>query len=195
MSVTSSQKFNDQEMQQLVNVARQAIHDYFNGKNQLPTHSDFAKHLTQPGACFVTLEVKHQLQGCLGSIVPQTSLVDDVYNKARSAACQDHRFKPLQPYQLDDLTIEVSVLSPLERLNIEYEEELLEYLQDYKVGVILDDGGHRAVFLPQVWEQLSKPKEFIRHLKVKGGWPEFYWSDAIHVDVFTVTCAKEPFTS
>lgn len=194
MSVTSLQSYSPEQMQLLVNVARQAIKDYFSGINQSPVLDQFDESLTQAGACFVTLEVNHQLQGCLGSIVPHMPLIEDVYSKARSAAYQDHRFSPLQESQLSMLTVEVSVLSPLQKLEeFKYEEELREFLDDNRVGVILSDSGHRAVFLPQVWEQLPTSKEFLRHLKIKGGWPGTYWSASIQVDIFSVTCAKESF--
>ncbi len=193
MSVTSLQSYSPEQMKLLVNIARQAITDYFNGVNQPPALDQFDDELTQAGACFVTLEVNHQLQGCLGSIVPHMPLIEDVYSKARSAAYQDHRFSPLQESQTKQLTLEVSVLSPLQRVEFKYEEELQDYLDDNRVGVILSDSGHRAVFLPQVWEQLPHPKQFLRHLKIKGGWPETYWSASMKVDLFSVTCAKEPF--
>ncbi|MCE0495515.1 AmmeMemoRadiSam system protein A [Vibrio salinus] len=193
MSVTLQQNYSQQDMHQLVNIARQAIHDYFGGYVRPPETSSLKEDFTRNGACFVTLEVNHQLQGCLGSIAAHQPLAEDVYNKARSAACQDPRFPPLRKSQLKDLSVEVSVLSPLHRLDIETEAALERYLSENRVGVILSDSSHRAVFLPQVWDQLPDTKEFLRHLKQKGGWPEGYWSASVQVDVFSVTCAKEPF--
>ncbi len=193
MQVTSLPTFDRQQIRQLIEIARQAIRDYFAGINQPPTVSHFDTALQQSGACFVTLEVNHQLQGCLGSLIAHTPLVEEVYEKARSAAYQDHRFLPLEPAQLAQLTIEVSVLSPLTALAVKDEQTLLEYLRDNPVGVVLSEGMRRAVFLPQVWKQLPQPADFLHHLKIKGGWASWHWSDSMKVEIFNITSAKESF--
>lgn len=193
MPVTSSPTPDHQEMRQLVDIARQAITDYFTDINQPPILRQYPESMRQLGACFVTLEVNQQLQGCLGSIIAHTPLVEEVYHKARSAAYQDYRFSPLTTPQLSQLTIEVSVLSPLKTIAFEQEQDLVHYLDHHPVGVMLTEGSRRAVFLPQVWEQLPTTKEFLRHLKIKGGWPGHYWSSSMRVEIFTVTREKEPY--
>ncbi len=193
MPVTSSPTFSQEQMSQLIAVARQAIKDYFSGTRHTPPLSDYDRKLQANGACFVTLEVNHQLQGCLGSLVAYIPLVEEVYNKAHSACYQDHRFTPLEKSQLEQLTIDVSVLSQPVELPVSSEQMLIDYLNQHPVGVILSEGPRRAVFLPQVWEQLPQAEQFLYHLKIKGGWPGNYWQNSIKVELFTVTNAKEAF--
>ena len=191
MPVTSFQNLNKGELTQLLDVARDAIRGHFSDETPQPPQLDlYGKKLTQPGACFVTLEVNGQLQGCLGSIMARSPLVIDVHNKARASAYQDRRFMPLTEEQLDFLTIEVSVLTEPERLEVGSEQELIDYLTNNKIGVILSDNYQQALFLPQVWEQLPDPKDFIRHLKIKAGWNATYWSPSMEVKTFTVTSIK-----
>lgn len=193
MPVTSSPAYSSEQMSLLIAVARQAVKDYFTGVCHTPPLSDFDDALQAQSACFVTLEVNNQLQGCLGSLSAHAPLVEEVYNKGHSACYQDHRFQPLQRSQLKQLTLEVSVLSTPQPLQIESEQMVIDYLRQHQVGVILSEGSRRAVFLPQVWEQLPKAEDFLYHLKIKGGWPGVYWSNLMKIELFTVTCAKEAF--
>ena len=195
MPVTSSPTYNHKQMKQLLAVARQAINDYCSGIYQKPQLGHFDADLCRIGACFVTLEVAQKLQGCIGSIIANAPLIEEVYDKAHAAACQDPRFQPLEASQLAKLTIEVSVLSLPQRLAIKDEQTLLNYLGNHHVGVILSDGVRRAVFLPQVWEQLPEPEAFLHQLKLKGGWPSTYWNAMMRVDIFTVTSAKDAYAT
>jgi len=191
MSVTSYQNLNKGELTQLLDIAREAIRGHFSDDLPQPPQLDlYGKKLLQPGACFVTLEVNGQLQGCLGSTTANSPLVLDVHNKARDSAYQDRRFMPLTEDQLDHLMIEVSVLSDPEPLLVRSEQELINYLADNKVGVILSDHHSQALFLPQVWEKLKAPKDFIRQLKLKAGWNAAYWSSSMEVKTFTVISIK-----
>ena len=97
---------------------------------------------------------------------------------------------PLTEDQLAQLTVEVSVLSKPEVLAVGSEQELIDFLANNKVGVILSDHHNQALFLPQVWEQLKSPRDFIRHLKSKAGWNAAYWSPSMEVKTFTVTSIK-----
>ncbi|OAN13720.1 ACR protein [Photobacterium jeanii] len=191
MSVTSSQTLNKGELTQLLDVAREAIRGHFSA--DIPTSPDFSlygKKLTTPGACFVTLEVDGKLQGCLGSTVAHNPLVLDVHNRARASAYQDRRFMPLSEDQLSQLTIEVSVLSTPQVMEVSSEQTLLDHLATEKCGVILSDQHRQALFLPQVWSKLPKPADFIRQLKLKAGWSADYWSNNMEVKTFNVTSIK-----
>ncbi|KHT60218.1 ACR protein [Photobacterium gaetbulicola] len=187
MSAISFQNLNKGELTQLLDVARDAIRGHFADDLPQPPQLDlYSKKLLQPGACFVTLTVNGQLQGCLGSTVAHSPLVMEVHNKARASAYQDRRFMPLVEDQLDNLVVEVSVLSQPEDLAVDSEQALLDYLDNNKVGVILSDNHRQALFLPQVWEQLPAPRDFIRQLKLKAGWNSVYWSPSMKVQVFKV---------
>lgn len=191
----SPQRFSDAQMARLLTVAEQAIRDYFDDGIAKPhqlINNDLA--LSAKGACFVTLKVAGKLQGCLGSLDAHQPLALEVYDKAFSSTHLDRRFSPLPESHLFALTIEVSVLSPSIDFEAENESALLDHLTQHKLGVILEDQQRRAVFLPQVWQQLPKPADFIAHLKTKGGWEADYWSSTMKVSLFGVQSAEKPYS-
>ncbi|MDO6704975.1 AmmeMemoRadiSam system protein A [Photobacterium sp. 1_MG-2023] len=201
MSVTSYQPpqkpaLNKGEMTQLLDIAREAISGHFSEDLPRPPQLDlYNRKLLANGACFVTLEVNGELQGCLGTVTANEPLVIEVHNKARDSAYQDRRFMPLTEDQLDSLTIEISVLSEPKLLQVDSEEALLTYLEAHQVGLILTEHHAQAVFLPQVWAKLPKPANFLKALKQKAGWPMNHWSPNIRVKTFTTTQIKGKYIS
>lgn len=130
----------------------------------------------QPLACFVTLTQGGRLRGCIGTLEPQDPLPLAVARNAVSAALRDPRFPPLQPDELAATRISISVLTPSQPLPAASEAELLAALVPGQDGLIIEDGPHQATFLPQVWEQLPAPRDFLRHLKAKAGLAADAWS-------------------
>lgn len=173
----------------LLGLARAAIARRFGSR--LPA-DDSAPWLAALGACFVTLTVDGRLRGCIGSIEPHRSLLSDVTHNAQAAAFDDWRFPPLTAAELPRTRIEVSLLSPTEPLLASSPEELLSQLRPGIDGVILSWDGHRGTFLPQVWEQLPEPQDFLTRLKLKAGLPASFWSPAVTVRRFGVTAWTEP---
>jgi hypothetical protein len=131
--------------------------------------------LNRPSASFVTLRVGEDLRGCCGTIEPSRPLVEDVWNNAYASAFADPRFPPLTPNEWPDTNIQISVLSEPERLHVRSEGELLDVLRPGRDRLILQHGNRRSTFLPAVWEQLPEPVRFVRHLKMKAGWPMDFW--------------------
>lgn len=123
------------------------------------------------GACFVTLRKGGELRGCIGSLEARRPLGADVVANATSAALHDGRFEPLSPDELGDVTVEVSELTPLEPLAELSEAQAAALLRPGVDGVLLEQAWHRGTFLPQVWDQLPEPSEFLRQLKRKAGLP------------------------
>jgi AmmeMemoRadiSam system protein A len=183
----SHTSLKESELRILLDIVESTVRCYLD-KLPLPqlVLSEFPQSLQQLGACFVTLHVNGQLQGCIGTTSESSPLVLEVQRKAWASACQDSRFAPLQKHQASGLEIEVSVLSTPIALEVTTEQELLDVLRHKHCGVILEDAYHHALFLPQVWEQLPTPSEFVTHLKLKGGWTQHYWSDNIQVKLFDV---------
>lgn len=130
-------------------------------------------------ATFVTLHTKKNLRGCIGTLDATRPLIVDVAHNAYAAAFSDPRFQPLSTPELEQLNIHISVLSIPEPLPCESEQDLLDKLNPGVDGLILEDGDHRATFLPSVWEALVTPKEFLAHLKHKARLPLDYWSETI----------------
>lgn len=137
---------------------------------------DYPAALGAPGACFVTLKKNGQLRGCIGSAQAHRPLVADVTANAFAAAFGDHRFAALTEKELDGLDLSISVLSPSSPMAITSEEDLLEQLRPHVDGLIIEDQGSRALFLPSVWEQLPRPEQFLAHLKAKAGMAADHWS-------------------
>jgi len=148
--------------------------------------------LTEPRACFVTLHKHGALRGCIGSLLAHRPLGEDITANALAAALHDPRFPPLSSDEFNEIDIEVSVLSPPEQIFPRDEAELISILRPGVDGVILEYGAHRSTFLPQVWEQLSDPVNFLAHLKQKGGLPADFWSPEMRVSRYTVQAYHEP---
>jgi hypothetical protein len=172
----------------LLAIARAAI---ARGLGEPVPSYDAASWLQEPAATFVTLQLDGELRGCVGSLSAKKPLIEDVEANARAAAFHDSRFAPLTRREYPGIEIEVSLLSPLEKLTFKSEKELLNLLRPGVDGVVLEYGWQRGTFLPQVWEQLPDPNTFMAHLKRKAGLPADFWSDGIEVSRYTVAKWRE----
>ena len=149
--------------------------------------------LEAKGATFVTLHRKGELRGCVGTLEASRVLDEDVRIHALQAAFHDTRFPPLQAHELDDLKIEVSLLEPAQPLTVRSEAEACAALRPGLDGVILQWRGRRATFLPQVWEQLPEPGEFLAALKRKAGLSADFWAPDVQLSRYQVRkfCEQE----
>jgi len=139
--------------------------------------------LADPGlqavrATFVTLKRAGELRGCIGTLCAYEPLAESVRRNAGNAAFCDPRFPSLTATELAGVTIEVSVLSEPRRLEASGAQDLLRRLRPGVDGVVLRKGGAGATFLPQVWEQLPRTEDFLKHLCLKAGLPRDAWRDA-----------------
>lgn len=174
--------------QTLLLIARNAIGERL-GKATLPVSA--ALELSEPGATFVTLTQGGQLRGCIGSLEAHRALGADVAENAINAAFKDPRFSPLSTEEFARTQVEVSLLTPAEPMSFSDEADALAQLRPGLDGVILTCGQRRATFLPQVWESLPTPKQFITQLKLKAGLPADYWDKQITLDRYEVRKWKE----
>ena len=146
----------------------------------------------QPAATFVTLKIKNQLRGCIGSLTPQGSLAENVRNNAINAAFHDFRFGPLRREELATVHIDISILTEPKELSYDRGEDLLKKLRPGVDGIILRLGSASATFLPQVWQQLPEPEQFLGHLCRKAGLSADCWRDQYPViEVYQVRCFAE----
>lgn len=177
--IESSDLTNDQGMA-LVRLSRKTLAQKLGLDWRMPaeTETDRILHSEALARCcgtFVTLKYRGNLRGCIGSLTETEILPKSVERNAVSAAFHDPRFSPLQPEDFDDIAIEVSVLtepSPLEYSNASDLEAKLRAGID---GVIIKKGGRSATFLPQVWDQLPEPANFLTHLCMKAGLSPDEW--------------------
>ena len=153
--------------------------------------SESAPWLMEAGACFVTLTQQGELRGCIGTLQAHRPLLADVQANAVAAAFRDPRFSPLSVRELDITAVEVSLLSPMRPLAFSSEADALAQLRPGIDGVVFEFGTHRSTFLPQVWEQLPDPDEFMAQLKRKAGLPASFWAAEVRLQRYTVSKWKE----
>ncbi len=147
--------------------------------------------MAEPGASFVTLTRQGELRGCIGTLEAHRPLGQDVRENALAAAFRDPRFMPLARAEFDDVRVEVSVLSLHEVLAVGCEKDALAVLRPGIDGVVFEYAHYRSTFLPQVWEQLPDPAEFMAHLKRKAGLPKEFWAEGVRLSRYTVSKWKE----
>ncbi|MEA2019293.1 MAG: AmmeMemoRadiSam system protein A, partial [Campylobacterota bacterium] len=155
----------------LIDLAKVSIFDKLNNKQTL-NKEEFLEKLptfSKNAATFVTLTIDGNLRGCIGTLVPHSSLYDDITSNAIKAAFDDPRFEPLTIDEFNKMKIEISLISPIVELKYNSFKELREKLIPNKHGVILRIDNKQATFLPQVWEQLPDFDTFIFNLYKKAG--------------------------
>lgn len=164
------------ERQTLLRLARQSI-QLAVVKRPLPRLrlEDHPPALRADGASFVTLTIQGDLRGCIGALEAYQPLVQDVCEHAMAAAMEDYRFLPVTQGEVDQLSIEISRLTPPQPLEYQQPADLLTLLRPNIDGVILRDGGRRATFLPQVWEKIPDTQEFLANLCLKMGASPNLW--------------------
>lgn len=153
-----------------------------------------AHWLRSPGASFVTLTQRGQLRGCIGSLEARRALYTDVRANAVAAALRDPRFPPLAAAELRLTRVEVSLLSAPEPLAFDSEADALAQLRPGVDGVLLEYGSLRSTFLPQVWEQLPGPEDFMSQLKRKAGLPGNFWHERLRLQRYRVEKFQEAAT-
>jgi AmmeMemoRadiSam system protein A len=174
-----------EEQQLLLRLAREALERGVRGETLPPLDaSSLPPRLQEAGATFITLTRDGELRGCIGALDPYQPLAEDVREHAVAAALEDPRFPPVSERELDRIEIEVSRLTrpvPLEYRDV---KDLLFKLRPHVDGVILRDGSHRSTFLPQVWEKIPSPADFLDNLCYKMGADPHLWRKK-HLEVFT----------
>jgi len=154
----------------LIGLARESVrHGLERGQPLDISAADLEPALRTTAASFVTLHIDDALRGCVGSIEARLPLAEDIARNAFFAAFHDTRFDPLHEREFAALDIEISVLGPPEPIGFATEAELLRRLAAGRDGLILEQRGRRGVFLPQVWEDLPDPVDFVGQLKLKAG--------------------------
>ena len=176
------------EKKTLLKIAHESILYGLQNHKSLPVNAQgYSHNLQQNRATFVTLNLQQKLRGCIGTLDAHQPLICDVAEHAYAAAFEDPRFSPINEFELAQLEIHLSILAPAVPLHFISEEDLLRQLQPGIDGLTLQAGAHRGTFLPAVWEQLPQPKQFVRHLKMKAGLAENYWSNNLKISRYTTT--------
>jgi len=148
--------------------------------------TEISSVLRQRRNVFVTLKKDGRLRGCIGHLAPVQALFQDVIENARAAAFSDPRFPALTKSEFGKITIEISILSVGKKLEYKSAASLIEFLEKNKPGVILKYAGRTATFLPQVWDELSKPEQFLSHLCLKAGLAPDEWKKKVTIETYSV---------
>jgi len=175
----------------LIDAARRSIANGLRtGRPAKVQHGTFSPPLETFRATFVTLNQDGRLRGCIGSILPHRTLIEDVAVNAHKAAFGDPRFPQLTEAELGSLDLSVSILSHARPIAFGSEAEAVDALRPDIDGVILQADGpdgqsRRGLFLPQVWESVPKSEDFLRHLKAKAGLPQDFWNSTVRLWPYT----------
>lgn len=160
-------RYAPEQGRELLALARGSIHAALAGT---AFDTPRAAWLKEHRATFVTLMQEGRLRGCIGSLEAHRPLAEDVAANARAAASKDPRFAPVASLaELERIAIEVSVLSIPKAIEFADHADLLAQVRPGVDGLILDCGGRRGTFLPQVWDDLPEPEAFLAQLKQKTG--------------------------
>ncbi|MDP1713243.1 MAG: AmmeMemoRadiSam system protein A [Anaerolineales bacterium] len=172
-------QLTDGEKQTLLRLARESMEHSVKGKALPPLDmQSLTPALCEKGASFVTLTIHAELRGCIGALEAQQPLAEDVREHAVAAALEDPRFRPVVESELSRIRLEVTRLTTPHLLEYSSSEDLLKKLKPRVDGVILKDGFRRATFLPQVWEKIPDPVDFLDRLCMKMGASNKIWRDA-----------------
>jgi AmmeMemoRadiSam system protein A len=162
-------ELNAHEKQVLLDIARQAINrGVLTGEEYIEPREE--KALNQRNGCFVTIRQNGKLRGCIGNFQSELPLFREVSRMALASATRDPRFYPMKEADLDSFRIEISVLSPLRKVDSTEEIEVGTH------GIYIEKGFYRGVLLPQVatehgWDRAT----FLRQTCVKAGLPTNAW--------------------
>ena len=168
-----------EEQKELLRIARETIVAHVTG-NSIPDVTHVSKGLKHKNGCFVTIKQRGHLRGCIGNFVSDKPLYLLVQEMAISAATRDPRFYPMKPGDLDDFELEISVLSPLKRINS------VESIAVGKHGIYVVKNHSRGVLLPQVATEYGWDRDtFLRHTCIKAGLPEDAWQNDCEINTFT----------
>jgi AmmeMemoRadiSam system protein B/AmmeMemoRadiSam system protein A len=179
----SNPRFTEKQGQLLVNLARNTILEKLTGKspaNEAGMLTPALKDESFQAHCgtFVTLKIRGQLRGCIGNLTSTESVLDAVKRNAVNAAFHDPRFSSLSASELDRTEIEVSILTEPLPLVHRDSRDLIQKLRVNVDGVIIRKSHASATFLPQVWDQLPRPEDFLSHLCMKAGLPSDAWKSS-----------------
>ncbi len=167
-----------EEKKELLRLARQAVQEFVEEDKILEYKTDNPNMLAERGA-FVTLKKEGRLRGCIGFIEPVLPLYETVISAAIYAATQDTRFKPVREEELRDLEVEISVLTPLQKI------EDPRSIQVGKHGLVIAMGSKKGLLLPQVAaENRWRAETFLRQTCLKAGLPADAWKKGAEIFVF-----------
>jgi|WetSurMetagenome_2_1015567.scaffolds.fasta_scaffold106805_3 AmmeMemoRadiSam system protein A len=174
----------NEEKRTLLKIARSSIQSALGGKPFSQKEFKKSESLSRRSGVFVTLRIGENLRGCIGYVEPFYPLAQATQEAAVKAAMEDPRFMPMTSTELPNITIEISVLSPLSELHDTKQIEIGKH------GLVIDTGFKRGLLLPQVASEYGWDREqFLKHTALKAGLPSDAWKQK-EAKLFTFTVDK-----
>jgi len=162
---------NNDEKKFLLTLVRDVITCNVEGK-VYPAADSYSETLQKKFGAFVTLHKKKALRGCIGYVEGMRPLQQTIAELAVAAAFEDPRFPPVQKEELQDLQIEISILSPLKII------KSIDEIEIGKHGLIIEQNFFRGLLLPQVATEYNwDTTTFLKQTCLKAGLPEQAWKD------------------
>ncbi len=186
--------YTPEEQAQLLHIARHTLEVVTAGEARPPVDlQTLLPRLCEERACFVTLTMDGELRGCTGTLIARRPLAEEVGYTTVQTAFNDPRFTPVTASEVPFIELEISVLTPSVPLLFDTPEDLPKLIRPHIDGVTLHLGPYRSTFLPQVWERIPDPVEFLTLLSRKMGLSNNAWRDPrIQVETYRSVVIMEP---
>lgn len=187
-------EYTPEEQAQLLRISRQTLEVVTAGGARPRLDLQILPpRLREERACFVTFLANDELRGCTGTLMARRCLADEVAVTTVQTAFSDPRFPPVVASEVPGIQIEISVLTPSMPLAYDSPDDLPKLLRPNIDGVTLQLGHYRSTFLPQVWERVPDPLEFLTLLSRKMGLPGDTWRHPrLHVETYQTVRIAEP---
>lgn len=168
---------NDEEAQLALKIVRQNIESYLNDQ-YYDYEGELPPIFNEKLGAFVTLNIHGSLRGCIGYSEPYEKLIDALMDVSLAAAFDDPRFYPVSKSEMDEIEIEISVLTKPQEVLVENYEDYLSKIEIGKDGLIIEKGYNKGLFLPQVpIEQNWDMDEYLTNICYKAGLHSDAWKD------------------
>jgi len=186
-------KLSDSDGAILVKTARKAVTEFLSNGNKIKLESEFEKKFSFNSGVFVTLNKTGGLRGCIGFPMPVKKLSRAIVDGAIAAATEDPRFPPVAIKELDNITFEVTILSPPMEIDV---SDPIEYLSKIKVGrdgLIIRHSFSSGLLLPQVPVEYGwNVEEYLQHTCEKAGLARDTWkNEDVKIEKFEGIIFKE----
>jgi uncharacterized protein (TIGR00296 family) len=185
----------------LIQFARKNLETYLATGSRLEISSDLATKYHEKSGAFVTLnriskDQEHELRGCIGMILPYKPLIETIYDMSISAAVEDPRFPEVKLKELDNILIEISILSVPKKIIVSSSDEYQKKIVIGRDGLIVTRGYARGLLLPQVpieHDRNWNVTTFLEHTCQKAGLSASAWQDIKNTTIenFTATIFEE----
>jgi len=171
-------KLSNEDGEILVKTARQVVTEYLKNRTKIKLEQTFESNFSYNSGVFVTLNNPMGLRGCIGFALPDKKLYNALADAAISAATEDPRFPPVNAGELEEITFEVTVLTPPEVIHVSDTVEYPSRIKVGKDGLMVKHGFNSGLLLPQVPVEYSwTEEEFLGYTCEKAGLPRDCWKD------------------